>query len=176
MEMCLFSFSSVEKLSFLLFGYLESCHIHPITHLIGWIECMYSMWGAICQHCIEFFSFFFPPPGRLSPIISTFHVCKAGAPWGILCPLHPLLCWGFFSSWHLALPVQPLCRCLYSQLPCICPRPLLQPVYQPGLYSRYSFIYKATQLDQNPIKITLFGWFPSIMFLIIKNRFSQEIA
>lgn len=119
-----------------LFGKL---HIHPTTYLSGWIECMYSMWGAICQHCIEFFSFFFPPPGRLSPIISTFHVCKAGAPWGILCPLHPLLCWG-----HLALPVQPLCRCLYSQLPCICPRPLLQPVYQPGLYSRYSFIYKAT--------------------------------
>lgn len=91
-------------------------------------------------HHIEFFSFFpfFSPPGRLSPIISTLHVCKAWAPWGILCPLHPLLCWGLCSSWHLAPPVQPLCRCLYSQLPCPCPWPLLQPVCQPALYSRYN--------------------------------------
>lgn len=115
-------------------------YIHPTLHLSEWSECMC---GAACLHYIEFFFFFFFfPSGRLSPIISTFHVCKAGAPWGILCPLHPLLCWGLCSSWHLAPPVQPLCRCLYSQLPCPCPWPLLQPVCQPALYSRYNLTHK----------------------------------
>lgn len=125
--------------------------IHPIMHLN-----VNAMWGAVSRHHFEFFFFCFLP-GRLSPIISTFHVCKAGAPWGILCPVHPLLCWGLCSSWHLAPPVQPLCRC---QLPCTCPRPLLQPVYQPGPYSRYSFIYKATHPDQNqgrPIQLADFN-------------------
>lgn len=76
-------------------------------------------------------------------------MCKAGAPWGILCPLHPLLSWGLCSSWLLAPPpVQPLCRCLYSQLPHPCPWPLLQPVCQPALYSRYNFNHKALYPDQ----------------------------
>lgn len=116
-------------------------------------------------HHIEFFSFFpfFSPPGRLSPIISTLHVCKAWAPWGILCPLHPLLCWGLCSSWHLAPPVQPLCRCLYSQLPCPCPWPLLQPVCQPALYSRYNLRpVRPHRKIKNPITLTLLSWFTSV--------------
>lgn len=118
-------------------------------HLNVWIVCEELYHDIICSSV--FFCF---PPGRLSLIISTFRVCKAGAPWGILCPVHPLLSWGLCSSRHLAPPVQPLCRC---QLPCTCPRPLLQPVYQPGLYSRYSFIYKAAYPDINqahPIQLT----------------------
>lgn len=151
---------------------------HPSHHISEWLKWMYVQYvrSWMSTLYLVFFSpFLLFPPGRLSPIISTLHVCKAGAPWGILCPLHPLLCWGLCSSWHLAPPVEPLCRCLYSQLSCPCPRPLLQPVCQPALYSRYNFTHKALYQDRNfqPSSLWAFDFFQLVNSVYVILQFSN---
>lgn len=114
---------------------------------------------AACVECHDYIISFFPiffflsppptslplPPGRFSAIISAFQVCKAAAARGLLCPLYPVLCRGLRSGRHVAPPVRPLSRCLQTRVRGPRARPPLQPVYQPGLYSRYNITDGAAQ-------------------------------
>ena len=110
------------------------------------LDCMYTVSFIISHPPTPTPVLFCVLPGRLPPAPPLLCVCKAGAPWGVLRPLHPPLSGG------VSLPapqVQNFTRRLHPQLR-LCPsRTRLRPICQAAFYSRHRLLTVATRERQH---------------------------